>query len=128
MFATPMKWFIVHILFLSVLVQTFSKWAIIIDYNYNKKFIARELCINKNKPWMHCNGKCHLKKRIAKEQENNQPSSGNLLKEKSETQYFEEKQFHIEPLISVFYANYLSTNTILISQSFYRFCFRPPQD
>jgi hypothetical protein len=38
----------------------------VIDYIVNYKYISEELCINKDKPEMHCNGKCHLKKEIKK--------------------------------------------------------------
>ncbi len=36
------------------------------DYIINYKYISQELCENKDKPLMHCNGKCHLKKEIKK--------------------------------------------------------------
>ena len=38
------------------------------DYFLNKSYIAKVLCINKEKPKMHCNGKCYLARQI-KEQE-----------------------------------------------------------
>ena len=37
-----------------------------IEYELNKKYIAEVLCVNKDKPEMHCNGKCHLKKQLKK--------------------------------------------------------------
>ena len=37
-----------------------------IEYELNKKYIAEVLCENKDKPEMHCNGKCHLKKQLKK--------------------------------------------------------------
>ncbi len=36
------------------------------DYVINYKHISQDLCENKDKPEMHCNGKCHLKKEIKK--------------------------------------------------------------
>jgi len=36
------------------------------DYIINYKHISHDLCENKDKPEMHCNGKCHLKKEIKK--------------------------------------------------------------
>ncbi len=47
-----------------------------IEYLVNKEYIATVLCINKDKPEMHCNGKCHLTKQLKKasEDENNSPS------------------------------------------------------
>lgn len=41
-----------------------------IEYNLNKEFIARNLCENRNKPKMNCQGKCHLQKQLEKTQGN----------------------------------------------------------
>lgn len=38
----------------------------IIEYVTNFQYISTVLCENKNKPKMHCNGKCHLKKNLKK--------------------------------------------------------------
>jgi hypothetical protein len=43
----------------------------IVDYDY----IATVLCVNKEKPQMHCNGKCHLMKELARASENEKPQS-----------------------------------------------------
>jgi len=43
----------------------------VIHYLLHKKYYSEVLCENKDKPGMHCNGKCHLKKEL-KEKENNQ--------------------------------------------------------
>lgn len=37
-----------------------------IEYNLNKEFIIAELCENKDKPELKCNGTCHLAKQIEK--------------------------------------------------------------
>lgn len=43
--------------------------VIIIDFNINQDYIAEVLCINKDKPEMKCNGKCHLTKELKKTEE-----------------------------------------------------------
>ena len=40
-----------------------------IEYMINYDYISKVLCINKNKPELSCNGKCHLMKTLKKEQE-----------------------------------------------------------
>lgn len=35
----------------------------------NKKEITEKYCINKDKPQMHCCGKCYLKKKLAQQEE-----------------------------------------------------------
>jgi len=47
----------------------------VIDYVINYDYIATVLCVNKAKPQMHCNGKCHLMKEMAKESESEKPIS-----------------------------------------------------
>ncbi|GGD21719.1 hypothetical protein GCM10011368_24680 [Hyunsoonleella pacifica] len=41
-----------------------------IEYVLNQDYIAEFLCVNKDKPKLQCNGKCHLAKQIEKQQEN----------------------------------------------------------
>lgn len=40
-----------------------------VEYILNQDYIAEVLCINKGKPELQCNGKCHLVKQIEKQQE-----------------------------------------------------------
>jgi len=48
----------------------------VLDYMINYDYIAKELCENKAKPQMHCNGKCHLMKQLAKAAEDQKQESG----------------------------------------------------
>ncbi|MCL8536518.1 hypothetical protein M9991_06515 [Chryseobacterium gallinarum] len=38
----------------------------LVEYAVNYNYIKDVLCINKNKPELHCNGKCYLSKALAK--------------------------------------------------------------
>ncbi|WP_406685650.1 hypothetical protein N1F78_08000 [Seonamhaeicola sp. MEBiC1930] len=40
-----------------------------LEYVLNQDYIAEFLCINKDKPELQCNGKCHLVKEIEKQQQ-----------------------------------------------------------
>ncbi|MDQ3111017.1 MAG: hypothetical protein M3R17_14075 [Bacteroidota bacterium] len=82
---------LISILVLSgFLFQNFSKVLILADYEWNKEYISKTLCENKNKPQSHCNGKCHLKKQLAKE-EKRESAPVNNPKWKSEIQLFSQK-------------------------------------
>ncbi|AWH86963.1 hypothetical protein HYN59_08640 [Flavobacterium album] len=63
----------------------------VLDYIINYDYIATTLCENKAKPEMHCNGKCHLAKELAKAAENEKPLS-------------EKKSGHIETEVLFFEA------------------------
>lgn len=59
----------VLLLILVFVAQTFSYYVFYASYYINKSpYIAN--CINKDKPLMHCNGKCQLNKQIDKQQNN----------------------------------------------------------
>jgi len=47
----------------------------VFDYVINQDYIAEYLCINKDKPEMHCDGKCYLMQMLA---EQNQEKKQNL--------------------------------------------------
>ena len=72
-----MKFILVPILIALVLTQVFSKWLVVMEYNLNKDFIAKNLCVNRAKPKMHCNGKCQMMKRLAEEEKQNSEGNNN---------------------------------------------------
>nr|WP_300568102.1 hypothetical protein [Flavobacterium sp.] len=47
----------------------------VFEYVVNYDYIANVLCVNKAKPEMKCNGKCHLMKELAKASDAETPSS-----------------------------------------------------
>jgi len=52
--------------------QTFSKALIVAEYQLNKEYIAKNLCVNKSRPKMHCNGRCHMMKKMKQEEKQDQ--------------------------------------------------------
>ncbi|HRP55846.1 hypothetical protein [Agriterribacter sp.] len=67
-----MKSFTTILLFTIIFLQTFSSFVIRADYFINKSYIARVLCINKEKPQTHCNGKCYLTKQLDQQEKQDQ--------------------------------------------------------
>lgn len=51
---------------------TFNQSFITLDYFLQRDYIAKNLCNNKAKPQMHCNGKCQLMKKLQQEQKKDQ--------------------------------------------------------
>jgi hypothetical protein len=47
----------------------------VVEYVVNYEYISKVLCVNKEKPKLQCNGKCHLRKELAKASENEKPTS-----------------------------------------------------
>lgn len=48
------------------LIMTFKPVLPLVDYAVNYDYISEVLCINKDKPELKCNGKCHLQNELAK--------------------------------------------------------------
>lgn len=89
-------------------------------FNYN--YIANELCVNKDKPKMHCNGKCHLMKELAKKAAEENPSSE---KKGSGTQ-FEILAIVDSPLsLSLTPVVYYNTATATVYNNLYHYIFSP---
>ena len=45
-----------------------SKSIILVNYEINKAEITAKYCVNKDKPQMHCCGKCLLKRKLAEQE------------------------------------------------------------
>ena len=70
----------------------------VIDYVVNYDYISTVLCVNKAKPKMACNGKCHLMKELAKSSESEAPISSDkkIASQQFEVLFLEEiKSFEI---------------------------------
>jgi hypothetical protein len=49
-----------------VLLQTLGREVLVLDYQLNKAQITALYCVNKARPQLHCNGKCHLAQQLRK--------------------------------------------------------------
>jgi hypothetical protein len=63
------------ILLIVSLLFNFSTVFIQLDFNYNQAHIIKEYCVNKNKPELHCNGQCYLRKKLKQAEEKEQKQS-----------------------------------------------------
>lgn len=62
-------------LLLAFAASTFSRAVIVVDFYANQDYIAKNLCENRDKPMLHCCGRCLLRKRLANQdkQDKNNP-------------------------------------------------------
>lgn len=110
------------------LLQSLGKTIVVADYQINKEYIAKVLCVNKSKPKMHCNGKCHLKKELNKA-DKKEKSPANPLNEKNEIQLFSQSNLTTD----VFNFVVLNTTNVISDYSFHvsdkhlDSVFHPPQ-
>jgi hypothetical protein len=77
------KAFFSYLLISLVLLQTFSREVLVVDFTLNRAVITARFCVNKSRPQLHCDGQCYFAKQLKKQQdrENKAPNS---LKERLE--------------------------------------------
>ncbi len=76
-------------LLFSMLLQSFSKIVIWIEFKMNQEFIAKNLCVQKEVEDNCCQGSCHLKEKM-EEDDKNQDAQNSNVKTLKEIQLFHE--------------------------------------
>jgi len=66
----------------------FSKWGSVAYFQMNREFIAKNLCVNKNKPKMNCNGQCYLAKQLKSAEDKETKSNSEKLEKMPELVLF----------------------------------------
>jgi hypothetical protein len=80
-----MKALIAILLLAGILLQTSAKLAIIINFEANREYIAKNLCEKKDEPDSCCKGSCQLNRSLEDEEKQESPDPGADIKEKFET-------------------------------------------
>ncbi|MBW8687376.1 hypothetical protein [Chitinophaga rhizophila] len=81
------KQLITFLLTLIWLSQLSGRYLVMFEFYLNQEFIAKNLCINRDKPQVQCNGKCQLKKQLAKENKREQENPEQRAELKAEIFY-----------------------------------------
>ena len=113
------------LLSLSFLLQCSGYLLIYIDFIANQDYIAKNLCENRNRPEMKCNGKCQLCKRLKVEDKKQNKGLPALKTLKLFALYSSPKNtFKFSPFNDAYIFASLYLNDI--SSSHERAVFRPP--
>lgn len=72
-----------YVLAALVLLQTFSREVLVVDYALNRATITARFCVNKARPALQCNGRCYFAQQVKKQQER-EGKLPNPLKERLE--------------------------------------------
>lgn len=59
-------------LLMLMLVKAWVIPLVCLDYQIRKDYIAKALCVNRDKPKLNCNGKCYLAKKLAEAEKQQQ--------------------------------------------------------
>jgi hypothetical protein len=97
------------LLLLVFFAQAFSRYLLVADYFVNTAAYT-ENCVNKDRPWMHCNGRCQLCKRLhqqdgAQDKQTPERRSGNLGYETffSASSFIDFNALHLVVMVSLSY-------------------------
>ncbi|MEL6558778.1 MAG: hypothetical protein AAFQ94_11380 [Bacteroidota bacterium] len=100
--------------------------SIYLDFEIRKDYIAKVLCINKEKPITQCGGKCFLKRQLENTQQGDQ--QGNVAPRLTNINFYSpSKALKVEfnSLLPT-HTKYVIPNTIGHSQLFHSDIFHPP--
>lgn len=105
--------------------STFQVYFVFAGFELNQKYIATKLCENRNKPWLHCNGKCYFMKKLKQAQDREKSEEGQTQKS------LIQQVFYSQPLAVKFHSHILQVlpvpnGKVLLPQVYYPI-FRPPQ-
>jgi hypothetical protein len=105
------------------------KVCILTNYEFNIHAITQKYCVNKDKPKMHCNGKCHLAKSLkalSTEENNNHAIALHSWLKPIQLLYGQKKHSLMTSIAIVVQPNY-STTYLSLDKGFLRSVFTPPQ-
>jgi hypothetical protein len=57
-----------------------SGFFVLAGFEFNRDYVARELCVNRDKPQLHCNGKCYLIKKLKQAQDKEEQETRQIQK------------------------------------------------
>jgi hypothetical protein len=115
------------LLIITLGIQTFSKLVIEFNFEINRSYIAKNLCINRNNPESTCKGKCYLKKKLAADESQQQPASKNSIQKNLQLDLFLNKPLKIDVSIAKEIILHHSLYRFSDSQEFVKSIFEPPQ-
>lgn len=78
------------LLLLALINCAFSRFAVFAGFELNRSYIAQNLCVNKSRPALRCEGRCYFMKKIKQADENEKKQNAKDSLSKLEISYFEE--------------------------------------
>jgi hypothetical protein len=113
------------VLIAALFCSTFQWYFVYAGFKLNSKYIATKLCENRDKPWLHCNGKCYFMKKLKQAEEREKSEEGQNQKNLIQ-QVFYSKPFEIKFHSHILQVMSVPNGKVSLPQVF-QSIFRPPQ-
>lgn len=81
-----------------VLSANFSRDLVIAGFSLNQKYIAETLCVNRNRPELHCNGRCYLMNKLRQAEEGEKRQAAKELRVNLQTVWNVQSSLYFSPL------------------------------
>jgi len=106
-----------------------NQWGAVAYYRVNQDYIAKNLCENRDKPMLNCNGQCYLAKQLKAFEEKEQKSNSERLEKMPEVVLAFQA---IEPVFSARFMATIAIENHFPAQEFFpnpaaKGFFHPPQ-
>ncbi len=103
--------------------------ALFVNYELRKDFIIKNYCVNKDRPELHCDGKCYLAQQIKKaEQQDERQATDSFITKILKTE-IQQNRAEFCPIALISYLPTINnfTEATLITQLFGFSIYHPPQ-
>ena len=110
----------------AMLFKAFLAPAVFIDFKLNQEYIAKVLCINKEKPQLECNGQCILMQKMKAAQESENPEQNPAPKSQLLEIFTELKSIYHPISFQLTEKKYFEYSASLVVLNFSKI-FHPPQ-
>lgn len=101
------------LLAVTIVLQSLSLLYVQCEFNINQAYIAKVLCVNRDKPQLHCDGKCYLKKEMDRSTEKDSANQKEISNYASITLFIDQPLVQVvfpesHTIIAGFSRNYFS--------------------
>lgn len=117
------------LLFITLQLPIINQWGVVAYYRVNRDYIAKNLCINRDKPKLNCNGQCYLAKKLKAAEEKERKSNSERLEKMPEIVLSFQ---NIQPVFTTSFTAHITIENHFVSQEFFpnaaaKGFFHPPQ-
>ena len=75
-----MKRIVIYVLLITMAFQGFYRWVVYINFQLNREYIAKNLCVKKEVKNNCCQGSCQLRKKLGEDDNPKNSSQNNQIK------------------------------------------------
>ncbi len=125
---SPMfKYPVTILLILLMAAQSFSKWCLIAEFQVNRDFIAKNLCVNRLNPISCCKGTCFLTKSLADDENKQQAPAKGGVRDEAPMQVHRPAHLLPEPVVTILVLRHATRYLDRATQEYLPSFFAPPR-